>query len=358
MGTEDDDTVGRGQHDRQAWFAGLVLCVAFHVVLGALLFGAAAAGKSGEVTEAVASQGPRRRAAFGESALRDRRPLEGPYPRLRGFVESRVHRRDILDVRGRRGALEEAVHPYRFLELARGRRQSEGPSARKERGLDFGPADEQILMAMLIPKLGKKKADKYHLPRLTKYEQPEHLEDGINISRDNPDARELKHKAQERKKAQYDRKRRKKPTLNDLIDAPDDDDPRARASRLEEIVGVAEGSVHGRGTEGVVGNVYLGKVQTAIQRSFNVPVFLSRDELARLVVDIEIRQMDGRGRILAYKLRKESSSSAFNSAALEAIRRFVPSEGGSRVLPAPDAEMLSHINKRGILVRLEGRKLR
>lgn len=344
--------------ERRALVVGVVWCLGFHCLLGGLLFGAATAGKQSEAAEARSNEIPRRRAAFGESALRDRRPLEGPYPRLRGFAESRVMRRDILDVRGRRGQFEENVNPYRFLELARGRRAAEIASAHKERGLDFGPADEQILMAMLIPKLGKKKAEKYHLPRLTKYEQPERLEDGINISRENPDAQDLKHKAHKRKKAEYDRKRKKRPSLSDLIDAPEDDDPRARPSRLEEIVGVETGSVHGSGSEGAVGNAYLAKVQTSIQRSFNVPVFLSRDELAKLVVDIEIRQMDGRGRILAYKLRKQSSSSAFNSAALEAIRRFVPSEGGSRTLPSPDAEMLSHINKRGILVRLEGRKLR
>ena len=211
---------------------------------------------------------------------------------------------------------------------------------------------------MLIPKLGKKAANKYHLPRLTKYEQPERMEDGINISKENVNAEELKYKDHKHRKAQYDRKRKKKPSLADLIDAPDDDDPRARASQLEDIVGVETGSVHGRGSEGTAGNAYLATVQTAIQRNFNVPVFLSRDELAKLVVDIEIRQMNSRGMVLAYKLRKGSSSSAFNSAALEAIRRFVPAEGGSRALPAPDLEMLSHINKRGILVRLEGRKLR
>ena len=350
--------MGSNQHDNRALLAGAAWCVAFHVVLGGLLFGAATAGRTSEAEATADSQSLRRRPAFGESAFRDRRPLEGPYARLRPFDESRVQRRDILDMRGRRGQMDESVHPYRFLELAQGRRQAERPLPHKERGLDFGPADEQILMAMLIPKLGMKAADKYHLPRLTKYEQPERLEDGINISKENQIAEELKHKAREHKKAQYDRKRKKKPSLADLIDAPDDDDPRARASQLEEIVGVETGSVHGRGTEGTAGNAYLATVQTAIQRSFNVPVFLSRDELAKLVVDIEIRQMDSRGMILAYKLRKESSSSAFNSAALEAIRRFVPSEGGSRALPSPDPEMLSHINKRGILVRLEGRKLR
>jgi hypothetical protein len=80
--------------------------------------------------------------------------------------------------------------------------------------------------------------------------------------------------------------------------------------------------------------------------------------LKKLVVDIEIRQMDGKGYILAYTLRRNSKSSAFDSAALEAIRRFVPSEGGTRKLPEPDAEMLNLINRRGVLVRLEGRKLR
>ncbi len=347
--------------DRRALVAGSLWCVLFHLCLGLLLWSATLAGKpdGASVSEALASQdAPRRRAAFGESALRYKRSLEGPYPRSRSFKAVRYARRHIFDVRGRRPAFDEAGAAYRFLELSRGRRVPETMIARKARGLDFGPADDNLLVAMVIPKLGLKKAYKYHLPRLTKYEQPERVEEAINIQRDNDSGQELKYKAPKKKAAQFDRKRKKKPSLSDLIDAPDDDDPRARASRLEEIVGVESGSVHGSGSDGGEGNVYLGQVQTAIQRAFNVPVFLSRDELRKLVVDIEIRQMDARGRILAYKLRKNSSSAAFDSAALEAIRRFVPSEGGSRSLPAPEAEMLARINKRGILVRLEGGKLK
>ena len=95
-----------------------------------------------------------------------------------------------------------------------------------------------------------------------------------------------------------------------------------------------------------------------MRRAFNVPVFLSRDELKKLVVEVLIQQMDADGKIVSYQIRRESSSGAFNSAAIEAVKRFVPEEGGSKTFPQPDSEMLNLINQRGVLIRLEGRKLK
>ena len=264
----------------------------------------------------------------------------------------------MLDLRGRRTVMEAANRPYRFIELASGRRNTVSAKGKRARGIDFGEADQDMLTAMLVPRLGMKQADPRKLPRLTKYEAPERVEDGINISSDNPDGKAVKFKAFDKKKAEYDRKRKKKPSLADLIDGPEDDDERKRPTRLEDIVGVADGAVWGEGTEGKVGDRYLAEIERSIRSSFNVPVFLSQDELKKLAVEVEIRQMDRNGRIVAYKLRRKSSSSAFDSAAVEAIKRFVSAEGGSKTLPVPKAGMLEYINRRGILVRLEGKKLR
>jgi Zn-finger nucleic acid-binding protein len=200
--------------------------VLFHFALAALLFGAANARSEGSGAAAGEENAhPRRRGGYAEQAMRDRRQIEGPYPRLRRFGEGRMDRREALYVRGRRSPFDESGRPYRFLELPSGRRDLAGAQRAKVRSIDFGPADEQILMAMVIPKLGRKKAVKGELPKLTKYEQPERVEDGINVSRDNPDGSPMRFKEFKRKKSQYDRRRKKAPTLDDLIDAPDDRRP-------------------------------------------------------------------------------------------------------------------------------------
>jgi hypothetical protein len=353
------DMVQEGKIERNAVLAGVALCVVFHVSMGVLLTAAASSRSTdGVAAESQAEAQPRRRGRFAEQAMRDRRQIEGPYERSTRFAESGAPRRSILDIRGRRGQEDLVGRPLRFLELAAGRRDlAREQGRRKELGLDFGRLPDESLQAMLIPRLGLKKKHK-GLPKLTKYERRERVEAGVNLTRDNPSGSEVTSKAFKRKKAEYDRRRKKKPSLGDLIDAPEDDDPRKRPTRLDDIVGVATGSVDGEGAVEVAGSRYLGKVESAIRQSFNVPVFLTQDELKRLTVDIEIMKMDSSGHVLAFKLRRQSGNSAFNSAALEAIKRFAPSEGGARTLPAPPADMLQFVNQRGILVRLEGRKLR
>lgn len=350
--------MNREQTIATAWGIGTALL--FHAALSLLLMSAAAADSENPVAaNSTVEEAPRRREAAEMQTPFARRIVEGAQPRTYSHLENRFGRRTILADTGRRDSLEESGSPFRFIELSRGRKGLARTRKMKKRGIDFGPADDtDILHAMLIPKLGLKQADKRKLPRLTKYEQPEKQEDGVNISRKNPDGEAIKHKSFKHKKAQRDRKRRKKPSLGELIDAPEDDDPRKRATRLDNIVGSADGSTFGVGTEAKEGNVYLSRVERSIRTEFRVPVFLSQDELKKLVVEIQIQQMDDSGRIVKYKMRRKSTASAFDSAALEAIKRFVSKEGGSKTLPAPEADMLEYINKRGILVRLEGRKLR
>jgi len=345
--------------ESRAVIAGIGFSFVFHLALSILLYSAASAGSADDVpvVSEVADQS-HRRAPFGELSTTTRRFIEGPVPRSKRFAESSRSRRPILELTGRRIVQEPAARPYRFIELARGRRTTHVGLGRKDRGIDFGPADKDILHAMLVPKLGLKKADARKLPRLTKYEQPERVEDGINIKRENLAGKPVKHKDFVKKKAEFDKRRKKNPSLSDLIDSPEDDDPRKRATMLSDIVGVEDGAVWGEGTDGKVGDLYLAKVEKSIRSAFNVPVFLSREELKKLVVEIEIRQMDGKGRIVTYKMRRKSRSGAFNSAAIEAIKRFVREEGGSKTLPVPKTDMLQYVNRRGILVRLEGRKLK
>jgi hypothetical protein len=254
--------------------------------------------------------------------------------------------------------VEEAVRPSRFIALTQGRRSAREMVGMEERPLDWGSMlDDQALVAMVIPRLGLKQYNPRELPRLTKYEQPERAEDGVNVSRDNLTPEDLLFKSFDHKDAQTDRRRKKPPTLSDLIDAPDDDDPRKRPSQLEDIVGVAEGSASGEGVVGQAGDVYLGKIEQAVRQAFKVPVFLSKEELRKLVVEIRIDRMDAEGHVVAYTVKRKSGSGGFDSAAVEAVKRFVPAEGGSRTLPPPSGEMLDLINRKGLLIRLEGKRL-
>ncbi len=344
------------------WIAGGVVTVVVHVLLFGLLYSAMAAAppplpEKTEVPE-VKVQLPRRRGAFGPARMGNRRYVDGLIPRKDPIPGMRYGRRDILSFPKRREADSSVGRTYRNIQPAPGRRFVTRMKQHGPRAIDWGPADGTILQAMLIPKLGGKEFDPKKLPKLTKYEQPEKKEAGVNVTQDNPDGEAIKHKSFEKKKAQVDRRRKKRPTLGALMDAPEDDDPRARATQLSEIVGQKDGSVHGSALTGRAGDIYLGKVTNSVRRSFKVPVFLTAEELKKLVVEIEIRRMDKNGSIVAYTIRRKSNNEAFNGAAIEAVKRFAPSEGGSSKLPEPSPEMLDHINRRGILIRLEGKQLR
>ncbi len=89
-----------------------------------------------------------------------------------------------------------------------------------------------------------------------------------------------------------------------------------------------------------------------------VPVFLTEEELKRLRVAVKIIKIDAKGRVLKYRVSRKSGNAAYDGAAVDAIRRYVPAEGGSKSLPAPPPEMLDLVNRRGVLVKLEGRKLK
>lgn len=289
-----------------------------------------------------------------------RRPIDGPVPRLSQAQELRRIRRGIVNPPRRREASGSFAPSYRSIQQAPGRRLTLSLRRSKARTIDWGPAPtDLVLEAMVVPKLGLAPKDEKKLPRLTKYERPEYQESGINISQERENAAELEHKSFQKKEAQLDRRRKKRgfQGLGNIIDGPDDDDPRLRATSLEFMEGVEWGSVEGTGIEGKEGNVYLSKVTTELRKVFAVPVFLTKDELNRFTVDIEIRQIDTEGHILAYKVRKYSPNQGFNNAALQAVKQFVPSEGGSKRLPAPPPDLLQYINRGGLLIRLEGKNL-
>ncbi len=338
------------------YVAGVVATLIFHLVLAGALLGAGAASETPQTVEQTTPEGPLRRSVHAEVRPHRRRTIEGPWHRTGGFTEQRFDRRVAILATTRRPAGSEINQPFRSLAYAPGRRGISAGWNRSRRGLAYLPRDEEALEAMLIPKLGGKKADPRKLPKLLKYEQPEKFEDAINIKNAVEEAKDLK-KARRKKKAELDRRRKKRPSLGELIDAPVDDDPRKRAVQLDSIIGAKHGSVHGQGTEGKAGDVYLGKIERSLRRSFVVPVFLTDAELKKLRVDVKIIMIDDKGHVKKYRVTRKSGNSAYDGAALDAIRRYVPSEGGSKNLPPPPPEMLDLINRRGVLLRLEGRKL-
>lgn len=212
-------------------------------------------------------------------------------------------------------------------------------------------ADLGVIEAMVIPQLGL--ADARHgLPKLVKYEQPEKLEEAVNIDRDPTDPREQPLMEVKRKEAERDK--RKPGSLAAILGAPEDDDPRKRATALDRIVGSAEGSVWGSGTTVTAGNLYAGKVALAVRQQFTVPPFLSEGDLKRLRVRVKVSRMNEAGQVLAFELMESSTDPRFNAAAIAAVRKFAPSDGGTAYLPSPDAETLDHINRRGMVIDLDG----
>jgi hypothetical protein len=92
-----------------------------------------------------------------------------------------------------------------------------------------------------------------------------------------------------------------------------------------------------------------------MHRVFAVPNSLSKKQIKRQLVRIIITEMTADGAIVSYKLKRRARSKAFTSAAEAAIREFIATEGGKYRLPRPDADILSFVNDKGIIVDLDGR---
>ncbi len=227
------------------------------------------------------------------------------------------------------------------------------PTLRKRRGPDDMLEDLGLIEAAIVPRLGLARPSPGELPKLVKYEQPEKIEEAVNVQRDPVERRDTPVMDVQPKKAEVDR-RRKDRSLAAILGAPEDDDPRKRPTALERIVGSPDGSVYGGGLQSVQGNVYAGKVALAIRQHFTVPPFLGEAELKRLSMRIRVTRMNEAGQILEFEVVRESGNRAYDGAALRAIQQFVPRAGGMAHLPSPDATTLQFINSRGMVVDLDG----
>ncbi|MCB9729881.1 MAG: TonB family protein [Deltaproteobacteria bacterium] len=235
------------------------------------------------------------------------------------------------------------------------RRCSVPETAAEPREPEPDPANElEVLEAALMPALGAVEPEPDKLPELQTYEQPEIIEDGINLDKDNPPPEEVKKKEFDPEPAKRDPKRKDK-KLEDILKDFDEDDPRKRATSLDRIIGHSEGEVGGQGTEVRAGNMYGMQMTRALRKVFVVPPFLDEASLKKLRMRVVVERISAQGEILSYKVDKPSGNRAFDDAALDAVRQFVPSEGGSKSFPAPDPDVLRDLNARGIRIDLDGR---
>ncbi len=197
---------------------------------------------------------------------------------------------------------------------------------------------------------GREKAKKNQMKRLLKYEQPEKHERAVNIKKRTQKPKVLK-KAPKHKKAQLDRKRRNT-VLKEVLDVPDDSDPRKRATSLENIVGIRSGSALGRGTTQGDTDPYFRKIQQRLMQEFTAPGAISRERLRHLVAVIHISEIGADGTIKKYRLKKSSGVRLYDRAVEEAVQRFMPNYGGSSFLPRPPPDKLRQVKGRGIDLRM------
>lgn len=253
------------------------------------------------------------------------------------------------------GSVDTTTQGYGVARLCNDIRCPEPPFMSDRREPDpLDVMEAGVIEASVIPRLGLAKPAKGQLPRFLKYEQVEKIEESVNINKKNEKPQQLKNKKIKAKKPQLDR-RRKNLDLGEILgDAPDDEDPRARATALDRIVGQADGSVNGTGSEAREGSVFAAKVGEAIRAQFTVPPFIPQQRLKNLRVRIKILKIDATGQILDYRIVNRSGEDSFNNAAIFAIKRFAVKEGGALHLPSPDSKTLELVNRRGIVVDLDG----
>jgi hypothetical protein len=219
---------------------------------------------------------------------------------------------------------------------------------------ECNPQIQPVEIELKIAKLGGKEPDKKKLPEIQKYEEPEKIEESVNVSEAPKKVKPLPTKDFLKRKAQLDkRKRRKRRPRRDLFNL--DDDPRARPTAFEEITGRLDGEMYGKGADQEKFDTYFGKMALEMHRVFAVPNSLSKKQIKRQLVRIIITEMTADGAIVSYKLKRRARSKAFTSAAEAAIREFIATEGGKYRLPRPDADILSFVNDKGIIVDLDGR---
>jgi len=213
------------------------------------------------------------------------------------------------------------------------------------------------VIELKVAKLGDKAPEPNKYPELQKYEQPEVVEEAVNVSTEPTTVKPLPFKEFIRRKAQLDRRKRKR--KRDPFKAiVEDDDPRKRATAFERITGRLDGDMWGEGNEQDKRDSFFARVTYELNKECDVPSSISLKELKRQVAEVHIKQMGSDGTIISYRIRRRARLQSFTYAAEATVRKFMPAEGGDLKLPVPDAATLKFINKRGVIVEFNGRLFR
>lgn len=257
-----------------------------------------------------------------------------------------------LTIEARLGSAATRIHKEApFLCGQRRCRQLE--VAQKRREPEASPIEApEILEAAMIPALGAVDPDARKLPEIQTFERPEIVEDGVNLEGE-PSKLDKLIKDLEAKEALRD----DKDTLKELL-SDEEPDPRARARDLSRLTGFKEGEIGGQGMELRQGSIYSTKVAREISKVFRTPPFLDDATLKKLQAKVQVTRMSFEGAIEDFRVVSKSGDRSFDDAAIAAIKQFVPREGGSKRLPAPDPEVLRFINAKGLTITLDGRLMR
>jgi hypothetical protein len=217
------------------------------------------------------------------------------------------------------------------------------------------PQLDPLVIELKIAKLGMIEPDPNKLPELQTYEQPEKVEEGVNIDTPVKQIKPLPFKEFLSKKRKLDRRRRKK--KRDPFKSIDvfDDDPRRRPTAFERITGRLDGNPYGKGIDQQKFDHYFGRVALEFHKRFNVPTSLSKRVIQKQRVSVLITKMNADGTLETFKIRRKARKKSFTLAAIAVLRAFMPAEGGQYRLPPPEDDILRFINTKGIIVDLDGR---
>jgi len=239
--------------------------------------------------------------------------------------------------------------------LCDGRRCGRLEVRQKRRPLEQPPmVILDVLEATVIPAFGGVAPNPKALPEIETFERPEVFEQSVNLDTEPSKLDKLvkRDEATKEKKAPDSRSALDKLLSDEKVD------PRARVKELSKLTGFQEGEIGGQGTELRLGSIYSGRVAREMSKVFKVPPFLDPATLKKLQVKVLVERLGLDGSIMQYKIRQKSGDQSFDDAALATIKQFVPAEGGSRTLPAPEADVLRYVNAKGLLITLDGALLK
>lgn len=119
-----------------------------------------------------------------------------------------------------------------------------------------------------------------------------------------------------------------------------------------ELEGDPDGIVEGTKASGTEEEIYLGKLYSYFRRGWQVPTFISDDELQKLACVIELSVTED-GRVGEYEVTRSSGNEAFD----ESVRRRMSQAKGAE-LPAPPESVANRILGETISLRFFGRHAR